>query len=99
MTIIRAATIDTAIDETRKQAKQTIQQLVNWHHSRIAEIDGGHRYYRRGEDITDQMRKRHEHEIVMCTTVLEAVDHMKAGDVKRAADLCSQIKEHLPNVQ
>lgn len=96
MGIIKASSLSTAIDDTRKRAKDTVGKLIDWHRGRIAEIDAGHRYFKGGADVTDKMRKRHLTEIDMCTTVLQAVDHMKAGDVKRAADLCSQIKEHLP---
>jgi len=91
-------TLDMPIEKTRASARSTIEKLVAWHYSRIKEIDEGHHYYRRGEDVTDAMRKRHMHEISACTTVMEALQYMKAGDIQRAADLCSQIKEHLPTL-
>lgn len=90
------ATPQTSLNQTRASARKTIDGLVSWHHSRIAEIDNGHRYYKRGEDVTDAMRKRHVMEIAMCGEVLKALDYMKAGDIQRAADLCSQIQAHLP---
>lgn len=86
-----------SLTTTRASARKTIDGLVSWHHARIAEIDNGHRYYKRGEDVTDAMRKRHVTEIAMCGEVLKALDYMKAGDIQRAADLCSQIQAHLPN--
>lgn len=85
-----------SLHATRASARKTIDGLVSWHHARIAEIDQGHRYYKRGEDVTDAMRKRHVTEIAMCGEVLKALDYMKAGDIQRAADLCSQIQAHLP---
>lgn len=99
MTIVKAATIGQALNQTREQSRRTIDTLITWHHARIAEIDEGHRYYRRGEDITAAMRKRHVTEIEMCSSVIHAMEHMSAGDIKRAADLCQQINEHIPNVQ
>lgn len=98
MTIIKAANLNTAIDDTRKQAKSTVSKLIDWHRGRIAEIDAGHRYFKGGEDVTDNMRKRHLKEIDMCCVVLDAIDTMKTGDVRRAAALCEQIKENLPTI-
>lgn len=86
------------LQHQRLAARETIKVLINWHFGRIQEIDNGHHYYKNGEDITAQMRARHEKEIDVCRHVAEALKHMKAGDIQRAAQLCSQIQEHIPSL-
>lgn len=81
---------------TRRSAKATISKLIDVHRQTIADVEAGKKFWRRGEDVSDDIRKRCRMEISACEHVLVAMDYMSAGDIKRAADLCSQIKEHLP---
>lgn len=76
-------------------ARVTLHQLVNAHRQTIRDIDDGKKFWRRGEDCSAEIRKRCEHEIEQCMTVMQALEHMKIGDIKRAADLCAQIQEHM----
>jgi DNA-binding XRE family transcriptional regulator len=94
MSILVAADLRT----TRATAKATIDKLIEVHRQTIADIEAGKEFWRRGENVSDDMRKRCRMEIKACLQVLQALDHMNAGDIKRAADLCSQIQEHLPRV-
>jgi hypothetical protein len=86
------------LSATRQSAKTTVSKLIALHSQTIADIENGKKFWKRGEDVTDEMAKRCRIEIMACGHVLEALDHMKAGDIKRAVDLCSQIEEHLPRV-
>lgn len=92
--ILRAGSIDT----TRAAAKATIYKLIDVHHQTMKDIRDGKKFWRDGVDVSDEIYKRCEHEIIACGQVLTAIDHMKAGDIKRAADLCSEIQAHLPPV-
>lgn len=88
-----------SMNVTRDGAKKTVEHLISVHSATIREIDLGHIFFKNGEDVSQEIKKRCLHEIEMCRHVLTALDHMKAGDIKRAADLCSEIATHLPNPQ
>ncbi len=85
-----------SLNVTRQSVKRTVEKLIEVHRQTIADVEAGKKFYRRGDDISREIQKRCEHEIECCQHVLTAIDYMKAGDIKRAADLCSQIQAHLP---
>lgn len=87
------------LQTTRDSAKRTVANLITTHYNTLAEIRAGKRFFKRGEDITEALYHRIEFEIQQCVMVSEAIDRMKAGDVQRAADLCSRIQESILNVQ
>lgn len=95
MTILKS---EAKLIAVRDAAKVNIDNLIEWHRGRIKEIDAGHQYYKAGVNITTEMRLRHGREISMCEAVKAAMDHMKAGDIQRAAKLCSEIQGQLPSL-
>jgi CHAD domain-containing protein len=88
----------TLLSPARDSAKRTVQSLIRTHEEALRAIAAGAHYIRHGEDITPGLIHRIQFEIEQCRMVLEALEHMKAGDAKRAADLCEQIQEHILNV-
>lgn len=89
---------DSDLATIRANAKRTVSRLIAVHQQTIKEIDEGKVYWKRGEDVSANIRRRCEYEIKACHQVLEAIETMKAGDVKRAAGLCEQIEANLPRV-
>jgi hypothetical protein len=86
------------ISTTRASAQATVRKLIDTHRQTIADIDRGHIFFKNGQDISAAIRKHCVTEIDACEHILVAMDYMKAGDIKRAADLCSQIEAHLPRI-
>lgn len=85
------------IDRQRASAKSTISNLITVHRMTIADIDQGKRFFKRGRDVTSEVKRRCEFEIEQCRMVYEAVDNMRAGAIARAAELCSRIQEQIPS--
>jgi hypothetical protein len=81
----------------KNNARVTINKLIEIHRQTIKDIDEGKKFWRDGGDASATIKKACEREISQCTIMLDALEHMSAGNIKRAADLCKQIMEHIPN--
>ena len=81
----------------RTLARKTVELLISTHRQTIKDINDGKRFWKRGDDNTAHVKKACEQEITQCYRVLNALDHMDHGSLRKAEQLCREIREHLPN--
>jgi len=83
------------LNVTKAAARTTIRRLMAIHQSTLRDIEDGKRFYKGGVDNTDDLKKYVEHEIKQCQMVDDALDYMKAGELKKAAAICDRVTEFL----